>query len=163
MAQRPRRHQPLGWHSPHDNWVGVNNSDLPASREAAKPGGSTANASGARIRSRVDKYVVIGVLHAKSEVGGTLSFEQIETLHAEDGNSKPLALLTGDKVPPAIAGMMVTLDGTLRQALGPAGQGFKVFAFDGGAVHSCEKGRLSIPFAGETYTYETPVPGCPQK
>jgi len=111
----------------------------------------------------LDKYVVIGLVHAKSEIGGIISFEEIETPQAEDGNSKPLALLTGDKIPPAIAGMMVALEGSLRQALGLAGQGINWFAFDGGAVHSCEKGRLSIPFAGETYTYETPIPGCPQK
>ena len=31
---------------------------------------------------------------------------------------------------------------------------------DGAAVHACAAGILSIPFANEVYTYQTPIPGC---
>jgi hypothetical protein len=49
----------------------------------------------------------------------------------------------------------------MRQTIGQMGQGMHFFAFEGG-VHACEKGQLSIPFAGETYIYDTPIPGCPK-
>jgi len=28
-------------------------------------------------------------------------------------------------------------------------------------VRACSKGKLVIPLAGETYFYNTPIPGCP--
>jgi hypothetical protein len=34
------------------------------------------------------------------------------------------------------------------------------FTFDAGRAHACAKGAISIPLAGETYTWETPFPGC---
>jgi hypothetical protein len=29
-------------------------------------------------------------------------------------------------------------------------------------VDSCKKGGMSIPFAAETYTWDTPFPSCPK-
>jgi len=54
------------------------------------------------------------------------------------------------------------LQAVLPKAFGPMGQGFRWFVFAGGAVHACEAG-LSVAYDGETYTYETPIPGCPTK
>jgi len=51
----------------------------------------------------------------------------------------------------------------LQKSIGPMGQGFRWFVFEGGAVHACETGGLSVAYDGETYTYETPIPGCPGK
>jgi hypothetical protein len=109
----------------------------------------------------LDKYVVVGVVHANAGVNGRVSFDPIDTLQARDGNGSPLTLLIGDNVPPTVAGLLSGVEATVRQALGAMGQGMHWFVFDGGAVHSCVTGGLSIPVAGETYTYETPIPGCP--
>jgi hypothetical protein len=38
----------------------------------------------------------------------------------------------------------------------------KLFVFDGAGIDSCSKGRLSIPLADETYTWDTPFPSCQQ-
>ncbi|HML11409.1 MAG TPA: hypothetical protein VK432_11165 [Stellaceae bacterium] len=110
----------------------------------------------------LDKYVVVGIIHGHVDVGGTLSFDKIDSLQAMDGNSTPLKALIGDNIPPAVQGALTAVEGVLRQALGPTGQGIAWFVFEGGAVHACQKGGLSIPFEGETYTYETPIPGCPK-
>ncbi len=117
----------------------------------------------ARLQEALDKYVVISVAHAKIAADGTSSFDMAETPQARDGNSQPLALLSGDKVPPVIAGYVATYGGMMRQSAGPFGQGMRSYVFTGGSAHACEKGRLSVRYADETYTYETPIPGCPQK
>lgn len=110
----------------------------------------------------LDKYVFIGISHAYIPVGGNMRYEAIDALEARDGDDKPLTLLTGNQLPPAMVGLRATADAFFRQSLGPMGQGVHWFVFDGGAVHACGKGRLSVPFAGETYTYDTPIPGCPK-
>jgi len=110
----------------------------------------------------LDEYVVIGIVHAHTLVGGTVSFDPIEGVEASDGAGTPLVRLTGDEIPPLAQGTLATLQAVLPKAFGPIGQGFRWFVFAGGAVHACEAG-LSVAYDGETYTYETPIPGCPTK
>ena len=50
-----------------------------------------------------------------------------------------------------------------RQSLGAVGAGFRWFVFDGASVKSCTPGSgFSVQLANETYTYDTPIPGCPK-
>jgi hypothetical protein len=114
------------------------------------------------LQALLDKYVVIGAVHAHTQPGGIMTFDAIDTLPVNDGGGTPLKALTGDDIPPTLAGYIVTLQGSLRQSMGATGLGIHVFAYDGGNVHACQKGGMSISFAGEVYTYDTPVPGCPQ-
>jgi len=109
----------------------------------------------------LDKYVVLGVVHGHVQAGGIVSFEDVTTLAANDGDGKPLKLLQGADLPADVAGGVAGISGVMRQTIGQMGQGMHFFAFEGG-VHACEKGQLSIPFAGETYIYDTPIPGCPK-
>lgn len=111
----------------------------------------------------LDKYVVISLIHAHMQPGGIITFDTIDLPQVKDGKGTPLKALSGDDIPPTLAGYLVTLQGTMRQSIGAFGQGMHVFAFDGGNVHACQKGGMSISFAGETYTYDTPIPGCPAK
>jgi hypothetical protein len=111
----------------------------------------------------LDKYVVLGIVHAHMLVGGTMSFDPVEGVEASDSDGTPLVLLTGDNIPPLAQGTLATLQAILQKAIGPMGQGFRWFVFEGGAVHACEAGGLSVAYDGETYTYETPIPGCPAK
>ncbi len=110
----------------------------------------------------LDKYVMVGVVHGHVQPGGVVTFDDITTLTANDADGKPLKLLQGDDIPPGVAGGIVGITGVMRQTIGQMGQGMHFFAFEGASVHACAKGRLSIPFAGETYTYDTPIPGCPK-
>jgi hypothetical protein len=52
------------------------------------------------------------------------------------------------------------MEAMFRQSLGTFGQGMKVFVFDAAGVTSCKPGGLTVPFADETYTWQTPIPGC---
>ncbi len=111
----------------------------------------------------LDKYMVISVVHFHVNQGATLSFDDIKTLEANDGGGQPLRLVPRDELPPAFIGFLSTLEAGFRQSLGRLGDGTKFFVFDAGPVRACEKGGISVPFAGETYTWETPFPGCTKR
>lgn len=105
-------------------------------------------------------YVVLGVVRARGSATGTMSFDPIDTLEAKDGEGKPLQLLRGDDIPPAINGVVTVLEGVFGQSFGAFGKGFHWFVFAAGAVNACKDGGLSVPFADEDYSYPTPIPGC---
>jgi hypothetical protein len=119
--------------------------------------------SGAQILAALlEKYTVIVVVHGHvNPTTGAMTFDDFDTLEARDQREIPLTLVPRDSLPPTTAGVLTTLETLFRQSFGAMGKGMKTFVFEAGAVHSCEKGGLSALHAGETYTWETPIPGCP--
>ena len=111
----------------------------------------------------LDKYFILGVVHARPGPGGSMLFDAIDPLQIKDANGKPLTLLEGDKLPSDASQLVTAMGGTMKQALGAMGQGMRIFVYDNGGVHACAKGGITIPYAGEVYTYDTPFPGCPAK
>lgn len=109
----------------------------------------------------LDKYIVLGVVHAHFAKDGTATFDNIDKLGARGGDGHPLAALSTDTMPPTIVGALAALQSAFGRSLGQLGQGTKWFVFDSGNTHPCTRGRLSVPFANEIYTYDTPIPGCP--
>jgi hypothetical protein len=108
-----------------------------------------------------EKYVVVVLVHFHVALpGGVVSFDNVDTLEARDGSDKPLALVPTNALQPGAVGAIAGLEALLRQSFGRLGEGMKIFTFDAGAVRACDEGRLSIPYAGETYTWNTPFPGC---
>jgi hypothetical protein len=112
-------------------------------------------------RLLLDNYIIVGVARGHIATTGTISFDTVDTLQASDSGGKPLRLLSGDDIPPAINGTVSTMTSVFSQSLGAFGRGFHWFVFDAGSVHACSSGGLSIPFADEVYVYQTPIPGCP--
>jgi hypothetical protein len=108
-------------------------------------------------RALVDKYVLVGLIHAHAEADSTFDFDSVDHLVAADADGKPLKLLNEDEMPPTVAGALSALKSVFVHALRPMGKGTHWFAFEGGKVHACGKGRLTIPFAGETYFCDTPI------
>lgn len=109
----------------------------------------------------LERYVIVGVSHVKQDpVTGKAESTNLDTVEARGSDGKPLTLLEGDKVPPAVAAVISGSGGTARQAMGVTGTGMRFFAFEAGDVRACGKGRLSIAYVGETYIYDTPIPGC---
>lgn len=123
-----------------------------------------ANSPGADIvRAMLQKYVVIVVVHGRLQrATGTYSFEPIDALPAMNQSGKPLAPVSRDSLPPTNVGVLSAMESMLRQSFGPMGKGMKLFVFDAGDVGSCKKGQLSVLFVNETYTWNTPIPGCQQ-
>jgi hypothetical protein len=122
------------------------------------------NSAGAGILAKMlQRYVVIAAVHGRLErTTGTISFEDIDGLKARDQTGKPLTPVARDDLPPTNIGMVASIEGLMRQSLGPMGKGMKIFVFDADGLDSCKQGQLAIPLAGETYTWDTPFPGCPQ-
>jgi hypothetical protein len=115
----------------------------------------------ATVKALLDKYVILMVVHAKlDKVTAKFSFEDVSTLQAEDRTRKPLTLITRNELPPTATGAVAIMEAMFRQSLGTFGQGMKVFVFDAAGVTSCKPGGLTVPFADETYTWQTPIPGC---
>jgi hypothetical protein len=108
-----------------------------------------------------DKYVIIGVARGHISLEGSVTFDAIDNLQVKDASARPLHLLTGEEIPPLVAGVVAAMESVFGQTLGAFGKGMHWFVFAGGSVHACGNGGVSIPFAGETYTYDTPFPGCP--
>jgi hypothetical protein len=110
----------------------------------------------------LQKYVVVMAVHGHlDKPSGSFSFEDINTLQATDQAGKPLNLLARSDMPPAPTAVLAAIETMFRQSLGAMGNGMKMFVFDAGDVDSCKKGQLSIPYAAETYTWDTPFPSCP--
>ena len=110
----------------------------------------------------IEKYVVISVVHFHTGQAGAISIEDIDTLEARDDHDEPLTLVPRAELLPSEVGMISGVEASFRQSTGRMGDGTRFFIFDAGTVRACEKGRVSVPFAGETYTWETPFPGCSQ-
>jgi hypothetical protein len=108
----------------------------------------------------LDKYIIVGVAHGRMGPGGCMLFDVIDPLQIKDAGGKPLTLLEGDKLPSDVSTFVTAMGGTMKQSLGAMGQGMRIFVYDNGGVHACAKGGLSIPYNGEVYTYDTPIPGC---
>jgi hypothetical protein len=105
---------------------------------------------------------VLSVDHFHTGQGGTISVDDIDTLEVRDEDNKPLTLVPRTDLLPSEVGMLSAIEAAIRQSSGRIGAGTRFFIFDAGSVHACEQGEILVPFAGETYTWETPFPGCSQ-
>lgn len=114
------------------------------------------------MRQLLDRYIIVGVAHGQLDPGGKMVFSREEGAQAASADGAQLKLLEEGGYPPVVAGAVATLGGFMRQSLGAMGEGIKFYVFDSGNVRACEKGQLSVIYAGETYTYDTPIPGCPK-
>jgi hypothetical protein len=91
---------------------------------------------------------------------GTMSFDDVATLDALDSSGHPLTGVPENALVPTAAAVLSGVKAAFRQSVGRIGEGMKFFTFDASTVRACEMGQLSVPFAGETYLWETPFPGC---
>jgi hypothetical protein len=114
------------------------------------------------IQDVLSRYVVLGIAHGRTATTGQMSFDAIADLRIADSTARSLASLPPNAMPPEVAQTIAGLQALARQSLGPIGQGIRWFVFDGSTIHACSSGKMSVPFDGETYTYDTPIPGCPK-
>jgi hypothetical protein len=118
-------------------------------------------ASGTTLATLLEKYVLISVAHGHiNQPPGSVSFDSVDTLEALDGKGKPLVLIPKKDQDPTLIEALTMIEALFRQSLGRLGDGIQFFIFDAGAVHACKTGQLSVLYANETYTWDTPFPGC---
>jgi hypothetical protein len=113
------------------------------------------------IREALDRYIIVGLSHGRSDAGGQMVFDKEEGAEASSLDGTALKAITPDRYPPAVAAAVAAMGSFMRQSMGAMGEGMKYMAFESNDVRACEKGRLSLRYAGETYAYDTPFPGCP--
>jgi len=128
--------------------------------QMVRPGNSGASALISMVRKNVVLMAVHGTL---DKTTGTFSFQDIDALEARDRNGRTLNPIARDSLPPTNIGIITGMEASLRQSAGPMGKGMKLFIFDAAGVDSCGQGRLSVSLANETYTWDTPFPGCQSK
>jgi hypothetical protein len=110
----------------------------------------------------MEKYIFLAVAHGHFDrATGSISFENVDTLEAKDASGKSLTTVDRSSMPPATVGLVAVFERMAQQAFGALGHGMKMFVFDPGDVKACQKGELLVPYAGDTYTWATPFPGCP--
>ncbi len=112
----------------------------------------------------VQKYVLVVAVHGHlDKTTGIMTFEEVDNLDVRDQGGKALTPVARGDLPPTNTAMLAALEAMFRQSIGAMGKGMKMFVFDGANIDSCKKGQLSVPLASETYTWDTPFPGCDQK
>ena len=112
----------------------------------------------------VQKYVLMVAVHGRLDKNtGIISFDDIDNLEVKDQSGKSLSPIVKTELPPTNTAMLAALEAMFRQSIGAMGKGMKMFVFDGTNIDACKKGQLSVPLANETYTWDTPFPGCDQK
>ena len=119
---------------------------------------SSPNAANAK--ALLDKYMLIATLHAQLKTDGTFTPIEGEPVEARSVDGGPLPPLDEATQPPAIVGALATLQSLFAKMLGPFGQSVHWTVFDGSKTAPCGNGGFRLVFAGETYTYDTPIPGC---
>jgi len=112
------------------------------------------------ILEALSRYVILGIAHGHSNQSAPMSFDNIADLRITDSTSRSISALGTTTIPPEAAQAVGSVRTLAQQSLGPIGQGMRWFVFDGSTIHSCAPGKMSVPFAGETYTFDTPIPGC---
>jgi hypothetical protein len=112
-------------------------------------------------RDLLDKYVVIGVVHAHTNKEATFRFDRAGAPEVLGTKNERLQLLDLDTMSPAIVGTLATVKTAFSQSLGEFGKGIQWFVFANGSVNPCSNGGMAVQFENEKYTYVTPVPGCP--
>lgn len=105
----------------------------------------------------INKYVIIAATHVAS---GTVRFEAVPVPKVEDQDGRSLTPLDPSTTPPQVVASLARLRAFYAGLLGAFGQGTSLFAYEAGSVRACGKGGLRVEVAGETYTYDTPLPGC---
>ena len=112
-------------------------------------------------RDMLDKYVVVGVVHAHTTKEATFTFDRAGAPAVTGSKSEPLQLLDMTTMSPAIVGSLATVKTAFSQSLGEFGKGVQWYVFANGSVNPCSNGGMAVQFENEKYTYTAPVPGCP--
>jgi hypothetical protein len=112
-------------------------------------------------RDLLDKYVVVGVVHAHASKEAMFTFDRAAAPQITGAQNEPLKSLDMDGMSPAIVGALATIKVAFSRSLGEFGKGIQWYVFASGLVNPCSKGGMAVQFENEKYTYVTPVPGCP--
>ena len=107
----------------------------------------------------LDKYVVISIVHTRTQPAGPVTYDDVQGVQVTDASGQPLKEVTGDAIPPALVGITASANASIRQTTQGRGKMFWGI-YEAGSVSPCLPGKLQVTYDGETYNYDTPLPGC---
>lgn len=112
------------------------------------------------VKPILDKYIVVSIAHTRRGADGANVWEDVQGVKLSDGAGQDLKEVSSDQIPPLLVGMIASSNATMQQ--NTQGKG-KVYwsVWEAGAVNACQRGKLVVSYAGENYSYDTPVPSCP--
>lgn len=111
------------------------------------------------MKQLLDRYVVISIAHTRTGLGGTLTWDDIEGVQVTDGSGQALKELIGDAIPPTLVGLTAGIDAGMRQSTQNKGKA-RWGIYEAGPVNACQPGKLVVTYDGESYSFDTPMPGC---
>jgi hypothetical protein len=115
--------------------------------------------TGAILKQMMDKYVVLSIVHTRTGTGGVTSWDDVQGVTVTDGNNQPLKEVPAADMPPMLVGFTASADAVVRQnTQGKAKNHWAIY--EAGSLKACEKGKLLVTYDGETYSFDTPIPGC---
>lgn len=110
------------------------------------------------------QFVVVATTLATIEpVTGRLKIGPSSQPSALSTDGRPLSLVPPEEWPPALNGALQAVKTAMAQSVGDIGKSISWYVFQPDGVDACKPGSLQVIFAGETYSYKTPVPGCEMK
>jgi len=118
--------------------------------------------NGAMLQQVLDKYVVISVVHAYTEPDGSTNWDEIAGVQVTDGANRPLKEVAPDAIPPVLAGFTASASASVRQSTQGKGK-IHWAVYEAGSITACQPGKLLVTYDGETYSFDTPIPGCEKK
>jgi hypothetical protein len=119
------------------------------------------NANNQALLGVLSRYVVLGIADGRSGPNGAMAFDNLPAVQITDQMSRSYSPLPENALPADVSQAIATLRGLAQQSpLGPIAQGMHWLVYQANTVHSCMLGRLSVPVAAVTYTFDTPIPGC---
>lgn len=108
----------------------------------------------------MDKYVVLSVIRTRRGADGATVWDDVQGVQVSDGNGNPLKEVPSDQTPPLLVGMIASAEAAMRQnSQGKSKAYWGVY--EAGPISACQRGKLVVNFEGESYSYDTPIPGCP--
>jgi hypothetical protein len=109
----------------------------------------------------LDKYVLVSVVHTRQAPGGGVTWDDVEGVQVSDASGTPLKEVPPDAVPPALVGITAAAEAAARQSTQGRSK-LHWMVYEAGNVRACGPGKLQLTYDGETYSWDTPLPGCPQ-
>jgi len=112
------------------------------------------------VKNLFSTYTVIVFAHVQILPTGEWKYTDPTNASIRHRNDAARQPLDKDTLSPALIGFLTIFEKTLSQGLGKLGANMKLHVFDGAGIESCGNGVLWVDYAGENYSFKTPIPGC---
>ena len=108
----------------------------------------------------LNEYVLVGIAHIKVNALGT--FDNVQTTEpvTTDQAGSVLEPIDASSLPPTAIGVLTSIQAGMQQNIGAFGQAIRWRIYNGTEIQACGNNGLTIAYAGETYDYTAPIPGC---